>query len=539
MSPNLTRARFRGVSLPPERPPPSVVDTSPNANHFNTHTGIHDPTPSTDHELRDLALQQMRSEQVLQNNGFVNLSPGFNATLKTSSLPYSVNVCNTDSNPVIPKPGFVSNAEAGAAQSRQCNQWSDLQAQLSSNTVVFKPLHEISPTSYDSPCGNQLNQSDAIHNPSSNKYAGDFSEDPLEEKLLKNRNYSVSQIVAWILLFLAAGCLIPATMFAINGSAFSTANYFKNAEPEARVSLFGDLANTYDLETPRSSNDLVAPKFDGIVYSPLGVRDCSFSQEEANQDVLLLSRITSKIRTYSTRCNQARYLLEAIQRTKVQLTVSVGVWIGPNQLQNMLEMENTLRIVEEFPEELIKSIFVGNEVRYRNDIPEEDHINLIKSLKHHMATIGKKIPVGTSEHGSAITSTLAQECDIIGVNTTPFHDRVPVHLAADWILELMEQKVRPLVPPSTQIVISELGWPYNGGRNGAAKANPRRYNRFLKSWLCQAAPHIRGKYEWYYFEAFDEEWRSRLPGKASWDRHWGIFSSEKQLKANAILPVCR
>lgn len=537
MSPNLTRARSRGVSLPPERRPPPVVGTPLKANHFNTHIGIHDPAPSTDQELRELALQQMRSECVLQNNGYVNLSPAFNATLKTSSLPYSANVYKTNSNSVIPKPEFVSDADVETAKAGTCDELNDLQPQVSSSTVVFKPLHEISPTSHDSPYGNQLNHSDAMQNPSSNKGTG--SDDPLEEKLLATRNFTVSQIVAWVLLFLAAGCLVPATMFAINGSAFSTANYFKNAEPETRVSLFGDLANKFSLESPRSSSDFVTPKFDGIVYSPLGILNCNFSREEAKQDVLLLSRITSKIRTYSTRCNQVRYLLEAIQRTKVPLTVSVGLWIGPNELQNMIEMKNILRLIDEFPEELIKCIFVGNEVRYRNDIPEKDHINLIKSLKQHVAIVGKKIPVGTSEHGSAITPELAQECDIVGVNATPFQDRIPVNLAADWILELIEQKVQPLVPSGTQIVISELGWPYNGGSNGAAKADPKSFNGFLSSWICEAARRIRDKYEWYYFEAFDEEWRSQLPDYASWDSQWGIFSNEKHLKTNAILPVCR
>lgn len=473
---------------------------------------------------------------MLQNNGYVNLSPAFNATLKTSSLPYSANVYKTDSNSVI-RPGFVPEAKVETAKAGTGDELNDLQAQVSSSTVVFKPLHEISPTSHNSPYGNQLSRSDAIQNPSSNEGAG--SDDPTEGKLPKTRNFTASQIVAWVLFFLAAGCLVPATMFAINGSAFSTANYFKNAEPETRLRLFGDMANEFRLESPQSSSNFVTPKFDGIVYSPLGILNCSFSQEEADQDVLLLSRITSKIRTYSTRCNQARYLLEAIQRTKVPLTVSVGIWIGPNELQNMIEIENILRLIDEFPEELIKSIFVGNEVRYRNDIPEIEHINLIKSLKQHVAIVGKKIPVGTSEHGSAINPELAQECDIIGINATPFQDGVPVHLAADWILELIKQKIQPLVPSDTKIVISELGWPYNGGSNGAAKADPESFNEFLSSWICEAARRIRDKYDWFYFEAFDEEWRSQLAYNASWDSQWGIFSNEKQLKTNAILPVCR
>lgn len=550
---------------------PTVVENCQKQRPSNSDSVPHEQSPQTDSEspqtdseLRDLALQQLKNGKALQKIGYLNLSPSFNATLKMSSLPSSAQNIGTNAEmlnspnpvgqqpliPVVEENGELEEVSGpGSAEtdhSSAIKDLAELRKQLSSGTVVFKPLHEVSANSDDSPFDQQLTRVDAHLGHSK---LDDFDDKSLVELVVTRREKS-PRILLWVFLILSAGCLVPATVFAIIGSVFSTKNFFTITSPNTRVGLLEVLNSKYGFSTASqnmSSGIFLAfldsqftPHFDGINYSPIGLSTCSFSQEEAENDVLLLSKLTSRVRTYSSACDQARYLLSSIASTKLPLRVSLGLWLSPDETKNHIELMTIKKLVADFPEKSIESIFVGDEVNYRGDILEDHQIHYIRSLKDYIKEIGKNIPVGTSEAAGAISAKVARECDFIGVNINPFREGIPVELATDWILQLIEQHIEPLVPLTTRIIISEVGWPSYGGSQDLALATLDASNHFMRSWLCDAGNRTRGKYNWYYHEAFDHSWwpETELSDNA-WEGHWGILSSDKQLKEHAVLPVCR
>lgn len=67
--------------------------------------------------------------------------------------------------------------------------------------------------------------------------------------------------------------------------------------------------------------------FYGFAYTPLGalLPDCGATQANVTEDIQLLSQLTTRIRLYGADCNQTALVLQAIQDSKVNLEVFVGI----------------------------------------------------------------------------------------------------------------------------------------------------------------------------------------------------------------------
>ena len=67
--------------------------------------------------------------------------------------------------------------------------------------------------------------------------------------------------------------------------------------------------------------------FYGFAYTPPGalMPNCGATQANVTEDIQLLSQITTRIRLYGADCNQTALVLQAVQDTKVNLEVFVGI----------------------------------------------------------------------------------------------------------------------------------------------------------------------------------------------------------------------
>ncbi|CAK7893916.1 hypothetical protein CAAN1_02S08416 [[Candida] anglica] len=289
-----------------------------------------------------------------------------------------------------------------------------------------------------------------------------------------------------------------------------------------------------------SNDKFVGTIFYGVAYSPRGALiPCNTSPREIMLDIAVLSKVTTRVKTYAMQCQQNEYILRAIQNLNLNMTLSMGVWIGNNEEVNRQQMNAFKSILKLFPRKMFESVYIGNEVLFRNEQSRSSLLNLIREAKEYATSIGYgDLSIGTTEIGSLIDDSLMETCDVIGANIHPFFGGGDVSKATNWVFDYLKFQIEPIGHPNTnaRVEITEVGWPYKGGSYQSAIASASNEQWFMNAFVCEA---YNNNYGWYFFEAFDEPWKSIFyEGSNKWETEWGIFTNDRKFKDGITFPNC-
>lgn len=114
------------------------------------------------------------------------------------------------------------------------------------------------------------------------------------------------------------------------------------------------------------------------------IPECGATQANVTEDIQLISQLTStfdferissckvtdnkpvlrfpaRLRMYGSSCNQSQLVLQAIQETKVNMTVWLGLYIGTDETVNQEQMTETLAAISAYGTKHISGVIVGNE----------------------------------------------------------------------------------------------------------------------------------------------------------------------------------
>ncbi|KAH3678184.1 hypothetical protein WICPIJ_008902, partial [Wickerhamomyces pijperi] len=323
-------------------------------------------------------------------------------------------------------------------------------------------------------------------------------------------------------------------------------NLSKLSSSTAGISNFENIPLKYQQnEEIRSvmNNPNLTNVFYGMDYAPKNVMypTCGANMHDIMLDVALLSQVTSRIRTYGTQCNQAKYILDSIQTLNLNMSLALGIWIGPQDNINRLQLLDMKAILRKYPRKYFESIYIGNEVLFREEQNDEtlaDYIIDTKKFIHE--ELQWDLPVGTSELGSRASEPLMAVADIYGANVHPFFNGDSILGASQWVFDFVKYQIDPMLEKlgedSPDVVISEIGWPYGGGKFKDSVAGKRQMQLFLSSWICDQ--RTKG-IPWYFFEAFDEPWKEIYNTEdAKWETQWGLFTVDRKMKDGIVLPRC-
>ncbi|KAA8917714.1 hypothetical protein TRICI_000153 [Trichomonascus ciferrii] len=273
--------------------------------------------------------------------------------------------------------------------------------------------------------------------------------------------------------------------------------------------------------------------FYGINYTPPNsiYPQCGVDQKQVAKDIATLSQLTNRVRLFSTDCEQADMVLNAIQGLGVNMTVSMGLWVNRFAEVTVRQLANMRRILNKYPSKLINSIILGNEVLFRDDLSDQELIGFIEYVKEYLERKGLHIPVGTSEVGFKWSPGLASHVDIMGVNIQPFFGGADVNRSLTWTYDyLLEEISTKRTSRNTEIVLSEVGWPIKGDPLHLANPGIQQLQLFLDNWVCANQNSDVG---WYWHEAFDTPWNDLRK-----HNYWGILGDDNKLKPNLTLPDC-
>ncbi|GAA5926995.1 uncharacterized protein JCM15063_000427 [Sporobolomyces koalae] len=289
--------------------------------------------------------------------------------------------------------------------------------------------------------------------------------------------------------------------------------------------------------------------FYGMAYTPFNALEpwCGATLNNVTEDMQLLSQLTTRIRTYGSACNQSELVLQAIQDTKVNMTVWLGAYIGDNTTVNAQQQDWIVDALDKYGVDHVGGITIGNEY-VLNAVSPADTTTRISYLTDQMSAFrtriaakgySKTIPVGVADAGSVFTTTFASGADYIMANVHPWFGGVPIEQAAGWTWDFFEQNdvtVAQAAANKPTAYIAETGWPTasmtpeNATYEGAV-AGVSQLQTFLDTYVCQA--NQNGSY-YFYFEPFDEPWKEQFGGV---EPYWGAFDHNRRLK-DITFPDC-
>jgi exo-beta-1,3-glucanase (GH17 family) len=250
------------------------------------------------------------------------------------------------------------------------------------------------------------------------------------------------------------------------------------------------------------------------------------SPEQIAEDLGELAKVTNCIRTYSID-NGLDKVPELASR--VGLKVLLGVWIGRDRAKNLLLINHTVALANDYPG-VVTSVIVGSEVLLRGEMTVSDLREFIRSAKARV-----HVPVTYADVWEFWLRyrEMASDVDFITVHMLPYWEDVPPRAeeAAAHVDNIRMQVAAAF--PGKEILIGEAGWPSQGRMRDGSLASRINQARFISELLERARTE---KFRVNLFEAYDEPWKRKWEGTVG--GYWGMFNAaDRQLKYPAGVPI--
>jgi len=206
-------------------------------------------------------------------------------------------------------------------------------------------------------------------------------------------------------------------------------------------------------------------------------------------------------------------------------------------------------IIDQYGTDHIKGVIVGNEVLFRQDMSLAALEQYVMDVRGNLSSRNINLPVASADLGDNWTADFASKVDVVMSNVHPFFAGVTAQDGANWAWTFWQTHDVILTPNAKQgqQVISEIGWPSQGGNDcgttagcpdatSGAVAGINEMNTFMDVWVCQA---LQNQTEYFWFEGYDEPWKIQFdtPTEA-WEDHWGLLDVNRNLKSGLTIPSC-
>jgi len=366
----------------------------------------------------------------------------------------------------------------------------------------------------------------------------------------KKSKYIVIGSLVTLIALIIAGIVVGIKIFKGHdfGNSGSSSGSSSNSQSNA-----GDPSNF--TKDPR-----LKQSFYRLAYTPEGVQlpNCGANLQDVITDIQLLSQLTTRIRLYGADCNQTSLVLDAIQQTKVNMSVYVGNYpvATDNGTAYYRQRDELKAAITAFGVDNVAGMTVGNEFILDyvtgkgssnpnsavGDAGAAILLPYIQDTRSMLASLNlpKTLPVGTADAGAFFNTKILQNVDYGMSNVHAWFANVSAQNSAGWVAEFFQQNnvaAANAVSNRPAMYIAETGWPTQSSdvsneSNGPSKASEANLQIFLDTFVCQANKNGTG---YFFFEYFDEPWKNiQFGGVEGW---WGLFHSNRTLK-NIEIPDC-
>ena len=241
------------------------------------------------------------------------------------------------------------------------------------------------------------------------------------------------------------------------------------------------------------------------------------SVEQVERRVKILKPFTGAIRSFS--CIEGNEHIPVVAK-KHGLKTLVGAWLSDDKEDNEKEIEALIALAKAGNVDVAA---VGNEVLYRNDLSLEELLGYIKRVKEALS--GLDIPVGYVDAYYEFSKhpELVENSDVVLANLYPYWEGCPIEYALGHMQAMYGQAVD--AAQGKPIIITETGWPSEGGGLKGALAGPEAAMKYFIDtirWTNENKTPI------FYFSSFDESWKTGDEGDVG--AYWGLWDKNEDLK---------
>lgn len=271
------------------------------------------------------------------------------------------------------------------------------------------------------------------------------------------------------------------------------------------------------------------------------------SEEEILEDLQILSGQTPfrLFRLYDCEEN-SRMVLEVIRENNLDFKVMLGIWLraelsahetcewltepipqetlDENKKLNDLEIAAGIQLASEYSD-IIVAVNVGNEAL----VDWNDHKVSVDSVIAYVRRVQQAIeqPVTVADnykwwadHGKELAGVV----DFLAIHTYPVWEGKDIDEGMSFTIQNVKE-VRSALPEA-QIVIAEAGWATIASEFGerASQEKQMQYVSELMDWSKE------NNITTFIFEAFDEDWKGDPGNPLGAEKHWGLFTVDRQPK---------
>ena len=245
------------------------------------------------------------------------------------------------------------------------------------------------------------------------------------------------------------------------------------------------------------------------------------TEDQVRRRMKIIAPYTKWVRSFS--CTEGNEHIPVIAH-EFGIKTLVGAWLGDNSEVNEREIEGLIKLANDG---FVDIAAVGNEVMFRKDMTEVELLDFIKRVKK---AIPSSIPVGYVDnyYEFSFRSRITDVCDVILANCYPYWDGCSIDYSLHHMQNMFE--TAKSYGGDKRVIITETGWPSEGGSHGAAFAsneNAMKYFIETQKWSKQK------EVEMFYFSSFDESWKVGAEGEVG--AYWGIWDKNEKLKNKNLL----
>ena len=245
------------------------------------------------------------------------------------------------------------------------------------------------------------------------------------------------------------------------------------------------------------------------------------TEDQVRRRMKIIAPYTKWVRSFS--CTEGNEHIPVIAH-ELGIKTLVGAWLGDNSEVNEREIEGLIKLANDG---FVDIAAVGNEVMFRKDMTEVELLDFIKRVKK---AIPSSIPVGYVDnyYEFSFRSRITDVCDVILANCYPYWDGCSIDYSLHHMQNMFE--TAKSYGGDKRVIITETGWPSEGGSHGAAFAsneNAMKYFIETQKWSKQK------DVEMFYFSSFDESWKVGAEGEVG--AYWGIWDKNEKLKNKNLL----